>query len=621
MAVTVTEPNHARTAGRSRVAFLIAVAAVIVVFGPPLFSNLGATDFKGDEPIYSFAIDRILDQGGWLTPKSIPDDHVPFLEKPPLKFWIVAASVKAGLLPRNEFGYRFWDALFGLAAFVYVLAIGFRMSGVVCGLTAVLVLFTHAPLLFEHGLRSNNMEAGLLLAYCGGMFHAMAWAEAANRRARWGHAIAFGLWCAFGFLIKFVAVIFLPGVVFLTALIHGRWRRRLLEDWAIWLGATALALALAAPWFVYETRLFGRDFWNSIFGVHIVMRFTSYLDPAHLKPWYFYLGNLSREISWSNDVLLVSAGLAVLIYQAVVRRSPHGILLLTWLVVPIAAISSVTSKLYHYIYPFLPPLALAAGLVPPAVMEWTRRHSAGFAAILQRVWPAERSRRLPAALRVFLTGLAIVAIGLALITPITGGLSLRAGHVMVFRNSTVSRPLIAAIVLLFILGRLQTVPTVFAAALLLVAMPFDAYRNIGFVERMQPTAAEGAPMRTLRDCLVRLQHDGLPSGVYVHTPDPVQWRYTYYLRDAGWTENAGDDRQLRARLLTPGQTRPVFMSNAGFARLQHQLATEANGGADARRLARMRRIVFDDGTTLALPDRYAVCSDVSGGGTQIVGTR
>ena len=37
-----------------------------------------------------------------------------FLEKPPLKFWIVAAPIRAGLLPHDEFGLRFWDAVFGL---------------------------------------------------------------------------------------------------------------------------------------------------------------------------------------------------------------------------------------------------------------------------------------------------------------------------------------------------------------------------------------------------------------------------------------------------------------------------------------------------------------------------
>jgi hypothetical protein len=38
-------------------------------------------------------------------------------------------------------GLRFWDALFGATAFVYVFAIGSLLAGPVCGAVAVLLLF------------------------------------------------------------------------------------------------------------------------------------------------------------------------------------------------------------------------------------------------------------------------------------------------------------------------------------------------------------------------------------------------------------------------------------------------------------------------------------------------
>ena len=39
------------------------------------------------------------------------------------------------------------------------------MAGPLCGLTALAVLFSYEPLIFQHGLRTNNMEAFLFLAY------------------------------------------------------------------------------------------------------------------------------------------------------------------------------------------------------------------------------------------------------------------------------------------------------------------------------------------------------------------------------------------------------------------------------------------------------------------------
>ncbi len=191
----------------------LSLAVVGLLFCLPLFVGLGRTDLEADEAIYSFAVDVMVASGDWLTPKSCPREDVPFLEKPPLKFWIVAAPIRLGLLPDNEFGLRFWDAVFGGAAFLYLYAMGRRLGGPVAGIAAVLMLFVHRPLVFEHGLRSNNMEAALVLAYCGGMYHVSKWRTSEDDCRGRGHAFALTLYFVLGFMTKFVAVLFLPLVV------------------------------------------------------------------------------------------------------------------------------------------------------------------------------------------------------------------------------------------------------------------------------------------------------------------------------------------------------------------------------------------------------------------------
>src|SRR5262245_25872087 len=153
---------------RSR--FRLALIAVVLLFVLPLMRGLREPDLDGDEAIYSYAVQRVLDTGDWLTPRSIPSDE-PFLEKPPLKIWIVAGGIASGLLPRDERGLRFFDALFGGIAFLYVFAIARALGGTASAVVSVLVLFTMAPLVFNHGLRSNDMEASVFLCYCGGIFH------------------------------------------------------------------------------------------------------------------------------------------------------------------------------------------------------------------------------------------------------------------------------------------------------------------------------------------------------------------------------------------------------------------------------------------------------------------
>ena len=113
---------------RRQAGVLIGLLVVHTLFCAPLFGNLDGWDLRSDEAIYTYAVDRIIETGEWLTPRSIQVDG-PFLEKPPLKFWMLAAGIEAGFLPHNEVGYRLLDALMGAVAFVYIYLIGVRVAG------------------------------------------------------------------------------------------------------------------------------------------------------------------------------------------------------------------------------------------------------------------------------------------------------------------------------------------------------------------------------------------------------------------------------------------------------------------------------------------------------------
>ena len=292
---------------------------VLAAFCLPLFIGLGRTDLENDEAIYSFAVDEILASGDWLNPRLSPDTNNVFLEKPPLKFWIVGAPIRLGLLPHDEFGLRFWDAVFGAIAFLYVFALGRLLAGPICGAIAVMVLFVYSPLLFEHGLRGNNMEAPLFLCYCAGVFHYQAWAQSPSRRDRRWHILAIGLYFFLGFMTKFVAALFLPIFLGVAALALPATRQRLKEDVIPWLGMALLVVALAAPWFVYQYMREGAGFWRVILKEHVYTRFTSALDPAHVHPWDFYFRAVFNELQHTGTLWLTLAGSG-----AAVRRGPQA---------------------------------------------------------------------------------------------------------------------------------------------------------------------------------------------------------------------------------------------------------------------------------------------------------
>ncbi len=338
-----------------------ALALVIVFCCAPLFLNLREPDLKSDEAIHSWAVDRILDTGEWLTPRSLPDDSA-FIEKPPLKFWLVAAGIRSGLLPRNELGLRWWDTLFASVAFVYVYLLGRRLSGPLCGLAAVLALFTIDTLVFEHGLRENNMDAATFLCYCGGVFHFARWVEADPTRAK-GHAAAVAAYFALGFMTKFVAVVFLPAVCVVAFAWRGGAWARLRTNWRDWIVPALLVCGLVAPWFIYQTAKRGSLFWNVILGDHVFRRFAATLVPEHVQPWNYYFVRTWWEFQRAGTHWVVLAGIGRLIVAAIRGESWVSRLVLVWGVLPIVAISFGTSKLTHYVFPFLPPIALAAGLI------------------------------------------------------------------------------------------------------------------------------------------------------------------------------------------------------------------------------------------------------------------
>jgi len=592
------------------------LALVLALFCLPLFIGLGREDVRDDEAIYSFAVERVLETGDWLEPKSIPNETWAFLEKPPLKFWIVAAPIRFGLLPHNEFGFRFWDALFGALSFIYVFLIGSRLLSGFCGAVAVLVLFGHDPLLFVHGLRSNNMEAPLVLAYCGGVFHFLAWASSNRTAVRSAHAFAAGLFVVLGFMTKFVAVAFLPIVLATATVVVPEYRRKFRRDWLLWAGVGAVCLALVAPWFLWAWRQYGNFFWETILREAVYTRFTAYLDPTHVQPWYFYLTTMYSRFSTYGSAVLVGAGLVLLIVQTVRRRWPEGLVILLWCGVPLLLISMGTSKLYHYVYPFLPAFALAAGYAAGLASMLA---AAPFSRIVQSLqehagarWPRAVATVRRPAVQGLLLAVAATAVGIAIITLARGPIRITIGTNDVFKSSGVFRPLLIAVVFGLAAGAGRMGTKVIVAVLVMSALPLPAYRqSLGRLD------AAKHPMRTARDCIahVQAQTAGLPRGLYVDVPAPaLPYPHYYYFRTIRpWTRSESPSpAQLERYIDDPAEQRPILVWEPTYQRFQRE--AEAAGTPASRQTTSTPMVVFTDiidNVLLLLPGPYGVCSSES----------
>lgn len=594
----------------------LGLALVLILFCLPLFVGLRSLDLETDEAIYSFAVDKMLEDGEWLQPKSSPSETLVFLEKPPLKFWIVAAPIRAGLLPHDEFGLRFWDALFGAIAFAYVFAIGSRLAGPVCGAVATMVLFVHWPLMFEHGLRSNSMEGPLVLAYCGGIYHFLSWGG--RRESRRGvHALAVGLYFVLGFMTKFVAIVFLPAVIGLGSLLVAPVRQRLWHDWRRLAAVLGVALLLIAPWFLYAQLQFGSLLWETMLGEHVYVRFTAGMIPAHVQAWDYYLTTGWEKFSIAGVQWFVPLGLAVLALQSVRRRWFEGLVILLWAVMPLAAISFGSSKLYHYTYPFLPPVALAMGYVaalvmmlgPPLLTRMLNRVDDLVMPPLARVVALTSGSAFRTAVSVLFWAATILAVW----TLVFGQVRLAFGGTTLFKSSGMVRPLIIVVLAGMVSRQGQRAAMVTMALLVAWVLPIEPYRAV-----VHQLTVQKHPLRNAASCIQRVESasGGAPRGMFIDA-EQGRWleglnnnwhpMYYYFRRIQPWTiQNAPLAASLERALHDPQEMRPAIVQDARY----RSYLDGAEG--DALRRGGSPPIIGFFGYSLLLPGPYRTCSPEAG---------
>jgi 4-amino-4-deoxy-L-arabinose transferase-like glycosyltransferase len=601
-----------RSPSRStRGAVALGLLLVVLLYGAPLVRNLNGLDMENDEAGYSYQVDRILETGEWMTPRSVPLDR-DFVEKPPLMFWIVAGAMKAGLVPRTDFGLRIFSASFGALAFVYVYLIGCRLHGPLAGLAAGLVLFTCGLLLYGHGLRTNNMEGPLFLAYCAGMFHFISWVEADAREGRRGHAYAAAAAFVLGFMTKFVAAIFLPMLWVLAIAVRPDGRTMIRERWREGMGPSVVAALCILPWFVYQTARMGVGFWRVIVGEHVYDRFAGALDLGHQQPWSHYFTQTAVELSASGSAWVVLGGLAFLAWRAWAARDWLARLLLAWAVVPVALISLGSAKIIYYADPFLPPLALGAGWIAADALG--RAYAFTMGAARGTAGPRSTVRRL--------AGIAgFVAAGIAAWTWCFGPIRVGVPEVAVFRNASILRPAVVALLLFWLGGRPLAAPLFAAAAfVILAALPVRAYG---------PSVLRAStvyhPLQAVRDCVRDLARTDarFRTGTYVGSGPIPTHAYFFYLRTLGpfFFREDGLSDSVRKQLFDPGRQSLVVLSDRDYwtwgDRLSAGLVPEQVPGP----LPPAARV--ENGFLMVLPGVYGACLDpmLAAGGVPVPPTR
>ncbi len=350
-----------------------ALAFLTVAVG--LYLYLGGLDRlpmqRGNEPMYAAPPIWMLESGDYLVPRY---EGGPFLQKPPLTWWIVAASYRlfgvslsAGRLPS------------ALAALATVLVLGLwvrRRSGTRAGWLAALILMVS----FSFLQLSVTFAADSFLALA--ITLAVIALDGAARRedgsdAAWG--LRAGAALALAFYFKGLVGLILPIGSVAAGLLLDRERPVRLVRRGSYVAATLLALLV--PWHLAMHRRLGTLFWSTFYWKNQFLRGTSTLYMINRGPFY-YLGILAWAVfPWS-----------LLLPGALRRRAPSSAPL-GWFLFTLAFWTLVVQKREVYLLTLFPAVcALVAeslARTDAAPSRWRRLPwilGAGVAATAQVLW-------------------------------------------------------------------------------------------------------------------------------------------------------------------------------------------------------------------------------------------
>ncbi|HZS34426.1 MAG TPA: glycosyltransferase family 39 protein [Methylomirabilota bacterium] len=331
---------------------------------PLFFAALRHPGFADNEGRYAEVARELVARGDWITPHL---NGAPFLNKPPLLFWLTALVF--GAVGPTE-SARLVSGVATLATMAVLYDLGRRLSGSLAGAWAVAAYLTAMSTTVE--ARTLRPDAWLTLTVAVSLWGAVRLGldlprlEAARpaRRGRAGGFLALWGGAALGVMAKGLLGLVLPALILLPAVLLGG-RPAVIRRWRAGAGLVLVA-ALVLPWHLAAARANPGFAWDYIVNQHLLF-FLDRKLPRDSVPdplWYAWAAFALRLTPW---VLLLPAAVLRQLREARRAATAAAWLPLTWLGMVWLLFSLAPSRLEHY---FLPAVPAAALLVGPLCADW-----------------------------------------------------------------------------------------------------------------------------------------------------------------------------------------------------------------------------------------------------------
>ncbi len=368
-------------------AFLLAVLLILGLAGFNYLYNLGNTPLRDwDEARHGVSAYEMIQSGDYLVNTYLGENDYWNL-KPPLSFWLVAAGYQvAGY---NAWGLRLYAALSGIGVVLVCILLGRKLGGRAGALFAGIIAVTTYLFTEVHAMRNGDADAlFVLLTTLSIYFLATCYGKG------WRLALSVGMF-SLAFLAKSWHALSMLAVIGLFWILSRSWRWMRVRDY---LYAVAGLLPIGI-WALARWQADGATFFTTMFEVDMVNR-TKEAVEDHAEPLLFYFKLVWQYYSlWV--ILLGVAALACIAIALLQRRRklpsllqaaetpqyPYARLAL-WLgvLVPLVAFTFVPTKLFWYVFPLYPCVAVLCGaywgrIFSAVKKRWLRWAVLGLAAI------------------------------------------------------------------------------------------------------------------------------------------------------------------------------------------------------------------------------------------------
>ncbi|MBN2566194.1 MAG: glycosyltransferase family 39 protein [Candidatus Eisenbacteria bacterium] len=324
-------------------ALWVLILSALVVFS----ANLGHLSLKSYDDCYYAAKGLEMWRSG--PGFTVTQGGAPDFQNPPLTFWLLAGSFS--LLGDNDLAARLPSLVLSILVLLMIYRVGLLLFGRRAGLVAVAALLL-TPMYVMYSRRCMT-EMPLTAGVVGAIW---LYVEGLGRPRL--HALI-ALPLAVGILSKSVLGL-MPVLVFAGTALSPRLRPMFRNPW-LWLGVLG-GLALGASWSVQQYLVHGSAFLQGHWGFQIVGRATgesSGETVTLIRAIAGYPGLLFEQ--YEPVILTALAGLVFLMARGLRRTPPGAEILIFWLVLPVVALSLMSTYKPRYLFALLPAMALLTG--------------------------------------------------------------------------------------------------------------------------------------------------------------------------------------------------------------------------------------------------------------------